>query len=286
MLAISMIYQAYIIVPYLSLDTLLKNRKLKNNAISILSVNVLQKNNEYSRLIDLVEEVQPDILLTMETDHKWDAALEKIESHYSNSFKIPKDNTYGMHFYTKLKTTDIREHYFISNDRPAIEAHLTDNNGNDFIFWGMHPPPPSPTEKPTSKQKDAELMKVAKLIRSLKSSSIVTGDFNNVCWSRSAKLFAKTANLKDARLGNGIHGTFPVRPNILRFPLDLLFSSQNIDIHELKTLSDIGSDHLPIFSTFTITNSKNSRPKPLESDEKETAETIIKEGEKAVETEE
>lgn len=285
-LGISILYQTIIIFPYLPTHHLFKKIKKQEKTISVISVNVLQKNEDYYKLIELVKNIQPDILLTMETNKKWEKAIEEFEQNYAFNYKIPKENRYGMHFYTNLKVNKAKEHYFVSDERPAIEVHLLDKDNNDFVFWGIHPPPPSPTEKPTSKQKDAELMKIAKLVRELKSPSIVTGDFNNVCWSRSAKLFAKISDLKDARLGKGIHGTFPVKPSILRFPIDLLFSSKEIEVHEIKALSDIGSDHLPFFSKFTIVNAGFHEVDKLESGLKEKANLIIKEGKEAVKTEE
>lgn len=283
-LSIAIVWQVYIIYPFLPLKPKSTLPKTKVNSISLISVNVLQSNKEYQRLISLVESVQPSILLTMETNGLWDEGLEKIENTYSFNYKIPKENRYGMHLYTNLEIKTIKEHYFISDETPSIEAHLVDLEGNEFIFWGVHPPPPSPTEKPTARQKDAELMKISKLIRGSNLPTLVAGDFNNVCWSRSAHLFSKVSTLKDARLGRGIFGTFPTRPSIFRFPLDLLFNSKAIEVNEIKVLSDIGSDHLPLFSKFTVTDGK-SNSQQLDTELKEEANTIIEEGKEAVKEE-
>lgn len=285
-LLIAISYQVSIILPYLPLKKVRKKQQENNRSISIISVNVLQKNTDYDKLIRLIESKQPDIVLTMETNKAWEKALEKIEASYPFSHKIPKENRYGMHFYTKLKVNKVTEHYFISDQRPAIEVHLADKTDTGFVFFGIHPPPPSPTEKPTSKQKDAELLKVAKLIRKLEIPSIITGDFNNVCWSRSAKLFSKISKLKDARLKNGIHGSFPTGPRIFRIPIDLIFTSKEIEVNEIRTLTDVGSDHLPIFSKFTIIRSNSNATKDLKPTVKQKINTIIKEGHKAVEEEE
>jgi len=244
----------------------------------MICINVLQSNTEYERLIDLVNNVQPDILLTMETNKAWEKALETIEGDYSYVYKVPKENRYGMHLYTNLKVTKAKEHYFVSDERPAIEAHMVDKNNTNFVFWGIHPPPPSPTEKRTSKQKDAELMMIAKLVRAEKTPCLVTGDFNNVCWSRSAKMFEKISELHDARKGNGIHGTFPVGPQIFRFPLDLLYNSEEIKVSEIKILPAIGSDHLPVFSSFTVTRANSQNNGALDSDLKEEANKMIDKG--------
>lgn len=290
-LFISIIYQLYIILPYISVSYIFKNRDTFNyetssKDISIVSSNVLQKNKEYHKLIELVKNIEPNILLTTETNKQWEEALKVLEDDFSYNHKIALDNRYGMHFYTNLKVIEAKEHFLLSEETPSIEALLEDNNGNRFVFWAIHPPPPSPTEKTTSRQNDAELMKVAKMITDTGYSSIVVGDFNDVSWSRSTKLFAKVSELKDVRLGRGIIGTFPVKPGMFRFPLDLIFSSEGIKVAEIKKLSDIGSDHFPLFSKFRILPSTSSSSKKMDSDLKKEADDIIEEGHKAVEEEE
>lgn len=289
-LLLAITYQIILILPYVSLKSIFKRKEPVNfstsgNEISIVTANVLQKNIEYHRLIGLVNNVEPDILLTTETNKLWEEALKEIEDDFSFNYKIALENRYGMHFYTKLEAIDIKEHFLISEETPSIEALFVDKNNNRFVFWGIHPPPPSPTEKPTSRQNNAELMKLAKLIRSSSYPSIVIGDFNDVCWSRNSRLFAQTSKLKDVRKGRGILGTFPVRPSIFRFPLDLIFCSNEMQVHQIKILSDIGSDHLPVFSKFSITSKDRTTKGKLETELKEEIEDIIEDGHKAVQDE-
>ncbi len=269
-------YQIGIIAPYISLRN---NEKIKReeDEISLISVNVLQKNIDYQRLIDLVNSNTPDILLTMETNNSWEKGMEPIENNYSFSHKVPKENRYGIHFYTNLEVVSSKTHYLISKDTPSVEILLKDKEGKLFTFLGVHPPPPSPTEKPTAKQKDAELMTMAKFIRKSTVPSVVTGDFNNVCWSKSAKLFAKTSLLKDARLGRGIYGTFPTQLPLFKFPLDLIFHSRNIIVNEINVLKNIGSDHLPLFATFSIEKS-TSKTKEISYEMNIKLDQIIEEG--------
>lgn len=289
-LLLSIIYQLYIILPYLPVSSIFKSKKIfnKNNrekAITIVSSNVLQKNKDYSKLIELVKTINPDILLTTETNNAWENALKAIENGFSYNYKIALENRYGMHLYTKLKAVKIKEHFLLSDQIPSLEAHLINDNGSRFVFWGVHPPPPSPTEKPTSKQNDAELAKLAKMITATGYPSIVVGDFNDVSWSRSVKLFAEISKLKDIRLGRGVFGTFPVKPAIFRFPLDLIFYSNGFRVVKFKRLLPIGSDHLPIFCRMTLLSSKDASSEELDADLKKKADKIIKEGQQAVEEE-
>ena len=279
LLLVSILHHLIIIFPYVFIKN--KSVLFSENKLSLLSVNVLQKNKNYDGLIKMIKEVNPDILLTMETNKKWEKALSEIELDFEHTYKIPKENRYGMHLFTKLKVEECKVHYLISEEHPSIEIRLKDKENNEFVFWGIHPPPPSPTEKPTSKQKEAELMKVAKSIRKHQLPTIVSGDFNTVCWSKSSKQFAKLSNLADARLKRGIYGTFPAQFWFLRFPVDLLYHSESIVITKLKTLPPWGSDHLPLFSEFFIRSSTFETKNYIDSEFKEEVNTIIEEGKKA-----
>lgn len=278
LLCLALLYQMKIILPYLSIVCQKNWPQKQDKTISVISVNVLQENDEYNRLINLIDEFQPDILFTLETNLKWEKALEAIEKYYPKMKKIPLENRYGMHFYTKLKVKEIQEHFLISEEFPSIEAQLEDKEGNNFIFWGIHPPPPSPTEEETSKKKDAELMKVATRVAKYELPTLVIGDFNNVAWSRSSKAFAKVSHLKDPRIGYGLCSTFPVNYRLLRFPLDLLFYSEGIEINKLQRMRDIGSDHFPLFSEFTVISEENKNPTSISEVDKEEAEETIKDG--------
>ncbi|WP_226063600.1 endonuclease/exonuclease/phosphatase family protein [Kaistella polysaccharea] len=272
-----------ILIPYTTLykRNTARNNTIDSNPISIISVNVYQFNEHYEKLINLVEEVQPDILLTMESDQNWENALTQIEDDYPNFKKVPLENTYGIHFYTKLKVDYIKVNYLIADDLPSIEASLFSENGMKFTFFGVHPPPPSPTEEDTAKERDGELLAVGKKVKEIQGPVIVVGDFNNVAWARSSILFRKTSELIDPRIGRGFVSTYHAKYKLLRFPIDLFFHSTDIFIEDFKTLRNIGSDHLPLFCSFFI-NTKNEVQKEdvetLEEEEEETVEEIIENG--------
>jgi len=252
-----------------------------SDSISMLSVNVYQFNNDYQRLIDLINQVNPDIVLTMESNKSWEVALSQLESKYPVSQKVAQENTYGMHFFTKLKVKSKQTHHFVSDDVPSITVELESRAGRSFKLYGVHPPPPSPTEEKTSKERDGELLSVAKNVRIRNQPVVVVGDFNNVAWARSSVLFRKTSELIDARIGRGMIGTFHARFWFLRCPIDLLFHSPEIFIAELKTLENIGSDHLPMYCRFFINtqnNNQDHRVETLASGKMEKVNSMIEDG--------
>ncbi|NLA62978.1 MAG: hypothetical protein GX857_07115, partial [Bacteroidales bacterium] len=99
-LFISMVYQLFIILPYVPIRSWLKKTEptsfeTSGKELSIVSSNVLQKNDEYHKLIDLVKNIQPDNLLTTETNKEWENALKVLEDNFSFNHKIALENRYG-----------------------------------------------------------------------------------------------------------------------------------------------------------------------------------------------
>ncbi|WP_337301760.1 endonuclease/exonuclease/phosphatase family protein [Sediminicola sp. 1XM1-17] len=276
-------YHVAILIPYTTLYK--KNTSInipkESELISIISVNVYQFNERYEELIKLVREVKPDILLTMESNQAWEDALAEIEEEYPNFKKVALENTYGIHFYTKLSVKSLKVNYFVADDLPSIEASLLTENGMSFTFFGVHPPPPSPTEEDTSRERDGELLSLGKKVLETKGPVIVVGDFNNVAWAKSSILFRKTSELIDPRIGRGFVSTFHAKYRLLRFPIDLFFHSTDIFIEEFKTLRNIGSDHLPLFCNFYINKKEDLQEEEVETldeEEKEEVEEMIEDG--------
>lgn len=276
-------YHLAVLIPYTRIYRKNNPTKIKKHSetVSIISVNVYQFNDRYDELIWLVKEVNPDILLTMESNQAWEDAISELEDDYPYFKKVALENTYGIHFYSKLKATSLKVNYFTADDLPSIEASLVTANGSTFSFFGVHPPPPSPTEEDNSKERDGELLSIGKRVLELNDPVIVVGDFNNVAWAKSSILFRKTSQLIDPRIGRGFISTYHAKYRLFRFPIDLFFHSTDIFIEEFKTLRRIGSDHLPLFCKFFINHKEDAQEEEvetLEEGEEEEVEKIIQDG--------
>lgn len=258
-----------------------KHSNISSKKITVISANVFQENKEYEKFINLIHKYSPDIFLTMESDKNWEKALSVLDLEYPYSIKIGLNNTYGMHFYSKLQMTEHQVHYFVADDLPSIEAKIKTNDNFNFTFFAIHPPPPSPTEEENSKERDGELLSVAKKIKANANTTVVLGDFNNVAWAKSSILFRKTSETIDGRIGRGFISSYHTKYWFLRFPIDLMFHTADVFVEELKTLETIDSDHFPIYSTFFI-NKKTAEQQDLietlEQEEHEIVQEVIVEG--------
>ncbi|SHG60993.1 Endonuclease/Exonuclease/phosphatase family protein [Chryseobacterium oranimense] len=283
LLVLLFVHHGVTLVKYTPLYPVKKYRQQHKSSqkLHFISANVYQFNKEYDRFIKLIEKYSPEMFLTMESNGEWEQAMRVLEKEYPFQHKVTLENTYGMHFYSKIEIKSAKTHYFVADDIPSIEAHLKTEDGFSFVFFGVHPPPPSPTEEETSKERDGDLLSAAKRVKDIHQPVIVVGDFNNVAWSKSSILFRKTSHLIDPRIGRSFVSTFHAKYRLLRFPIDLMFHSEDIFIKELKTLENFGSDHLPVYCEFFIDHHNDEQEEQVEgatAEEKAEAEEMIQEG--------
>jgi hypothetical protein len=89
-------------------------------------------------------------------------------------------------------------------------------------------------------------------MREAKEPVIVAGDFNDVAWSHTTRLFQRVSRLLDPRVGRAFYNTYNANYWFLRFPVDHLFHSEHFAMVEFKRLPHIGSDHFPIFTVLRL----------------------------------
>jgi endonuclease/exonuclease/phosphatase (EEP) superfamily protein YafD len=74
----------------------------------VLCANVLMSNRNAAGLRRLIEENDPDLVFTAETDAWWQQALQPLETSHPYTVLQPQDNTYGMLLYSRLELLDAR----------------------------------------------------------------------------------------------------------------------------------------------------------------------------------
>ncbi|SEP56130.1 Uncharacterized conserved protein YafD, endonuclease/exonuclease/phosphatase (EEP) superfamily [Neolewinella agarilytica] len=275
------LYQSYRILPYTGVWV----RQVKNAPsdyherpqISLMVANVLQTNTAYDRLISLVEEQQPDLLLTLESNADWEKALKSgLREHFPHSIDVPLENLYGMHLFSKLELQNPSVKFRIKDDIPSIDCKVDLSDGSRVNLHFLHPMPPSPSEDYSSVGRDAELALVGKQVGQHREPTIVAGDMNDVAWSHSSRLFRRLSGLLDPRHGRGLFATFHADYWFARWPLDHVYLSTHFKVIELKRLTHIGSDHFPVFVRlcFDPASPDPARPSPSTKDKEEADESI------------
>jgi len=214
----------------------------------LLISNVLMENEEHDRLLRVVRDTDPDVVLVVETNARWARALEPLAEEYPHVVRQPQENYYGMMLFSRLPIVDARVEFIVQEDIPSVHAVLELPSGHHVTLHGLHPRPPEPLRDQDSTPRDAELVIMGRAIREAGDvPTVVAGDLNDVAWSPVSELFMRLSGLLDPRVGRGFFNSFNANNPVFRYPLDHVFHSNHFRLCELRRLPHIGSDHFPMF---------------------------------------
>lgn len=224
------------------------------NTFSILLANVLIDNRESSKIIKAVEDSDPDIFLAMEVDQRWLNDLAILKQDYPHYMEQPNDKAYGMALYSRFPLKEKEIKYLKHENVPSFHAKVELTSGKEFMLHAVHPVPPMPSNKYPDNVGEAEvsLLKVGDFVANEEVPSIVAGDFNDVSWSNTARLFGESGGLANVRIGRGLFNTFDATSYTMRWPLDHFFVTEDFYLIDLKRLGHIGSDHFPLYAEFVL----------------------------------
>jgi endonuclease/exonuclease/phosphatase (EEP) superfamily protein YafD len=275
--------QGYKAWPYTPLATrqvkLAASPGTSKTSISLYISNVLQDNRNYQKTIDKINFHHPEIVITTETDAAWQKALSALHDQYPYRVAVPQDNKYGMHLFSKLPLKDPKVRFLMEDDIPSIRTQVQLESGDWITLFIVHPRPPVPNESKDSRDRDAEIILVARETKEIEGGIIVAGDFNDVAWSETTELFQKVSGFLDPRRGRGFFNTFHAKYPIFRWPLDHIFHSNHFRLKGIQRVKDIDSDHFPMFVHLSYEPEKKaSQPeeKPDGDTWKDANETIQK----------
>ena len=233
--------------------------------LTLLIANVLTPNRNARGLLDQVRRHDPDLVLTLESDAWWQAQLDAaLEAEWPETVKVPLDNLYGMHLYSRLPLVAPRVEWLIQEDIPSIHTGVRLRSGHEVHLHALHPRPPAPGESEESLWRDAELLLVGRRLHDQPAPCLVAGDLNDVAWARTTRLFCRVSGMLDPRRGRGMFSTFHARYPLLRWPLDHVFVSEHFTLRRLQRLEGFGSDHFPILASLCY--------RPARADEHDTPE--------------
>jgi endonuclease/exonuclease/phosphatase (EEP) superfamily protein YafD len=253
---------------------------VKDQELSILFYNVYMYNRNTSSFLDLASKVNADIILLAENDQYWCKGMQPLFAEYPFKVEVPLPNTYGMCLYSKLPLSSTEVKYLVEPDIPSIHTNVTLRSGQQLKLYCIHPEPPG--LRKSTKDRDAELVIVAKEIAKQKLPVLVAGDLNDVAWSSTTKLFGEISRCNDPRVGRGLYSTFNAKYPLLRWPLDHFFTSKEFTLNKIERLPKIGSDHFPIFIrvTYDPASASLNKTKVPEEEDMEKADEKLREEKK------
>lgn len=302
--------QLFFIAPYTPLYRRQMHASLaenNDNRVSLFIYNVLCDNREVQALHRLIRETDPDLILLSEPTHWWREHLSGLEAVYQHTLFAPQENQYGMLLYSRLELIDPEVRFLVDPEIPSFRVKVRLRSGQVVNFHGVHPRPPgikrqepgaagasgvgdagdaddaagkaASGEREDSDLRDAELSLVAKEVAGNGDEPVIVGgDFNDVAWSHSTRLFQRVGGFLDPRIGRGLYNSFDARHPVMRYPLDHVFASGHFRLVELRRLDAIGSDHFPILVVLDLDPGavlQQEKPEADAGDVEEAKEAIV-----------
>lgn len=245
-----------------------------SDVVRILTANVKQSNRDFPRLIQEIEAADPDIVILLEIDRRWQDGLQPIRARFPHRLEQPQENSYGMVLYSKLPLDEPAILFRVLDDVPSMRATVALPSGERFRLHAVHPEPPVPHADTLGR--DSEVILVSREVADDPLPSVVAGDLNDVAWSHTTRRFQRLSGLLDPRVGRGLYNTFDARYRLLRWPLDHLFHDARFRLAAMRRLPDIGSDHFPMLFEIALTPepAAEEAPSPPSQSDREEARNV------------
>ena len=255
--------------------------------LTLMVANVEKDNGQHEAVLETLRKHDPDLLLLIEINEAWSDALASLAPAYEHRTEVIRDEGLGIALWSKLPLHAAEVRHLVSERRASIFTEVALPAGGSARFVGLHPTPPglddaSKGGRRDSRVRDAELVLVAREVSERPNTRwIVAGDFNDVAWSHTTRLFKRLSGLKDPRVGRQLLNTYHADYPLLRYPIDQVFLSPGSTIQKLERVRLPGSDHFAIVASFDPRASGTSSDAPP-ADHTE-AEKIIEQGVKDAE---
>lgn len=245
--------------------------------ISVLTANVLQESRRGDEFLNLIREFAPDIFLAVETDEWWVSTLQELKDDYPYGIRYPLDTTYGIVLYSRLELIDAEIRFLVDEEIPSIHAFVPLAN-TQISLHAIHPDPPNPKYATETTERDAELLIVGRKAQENDEPTVVIGDFNDVAWSHTSRLFQRVSGLIDPRVGRGFYNTFHAEWPLFRWPMDHIYHSTHFRLARLERGPYFGSDHFPVYAELELdpeASIEQTEPTADPAEEKEATEKIV-----------
>lgn len=230
------------IAPYYSTPT---NTDLTTD-FKIFSNNFFVPNDNFEELQSIISAENPDIFVIEEAAFAWNTEKEAYRETYPYLTMTEEVGPFGIVMGSKYPT--IYEHITLG-DYPVIDAQakIGDETIRIIVIHTNHP-----LSSELMKQRNKVFEELALLVQESTLATLVIGDFNSTMWSPYFQKLIEDSELQDSRLGFGILTTWNENFWPLKIPIDHILTTSDIQIVDLHTGTNAGSDHLPIIAELSL----------------------------------
>ena len=211
--------------------------------LRVVAINVETSNRRADLVLDFLHRADADVILLMEVDDRWLAALAPLRAAYPHVLAEPRDDNFGIVLFSRLPTTNSNVIALGDAAVPSIEATVT-AGGRQIHLLGTHALPPGTPEY--ARLRNDQFRQIAAHVRRQTLPTVVVGDLNATPWSPYFADLLRESGLKNSSQGLGLFGSWPAWLPLGRLPLDHCLISASIQTSGKRVGPQVGSDHLPV----------------------------------------
>jgi endonuclease/exonuclease/phosphatase (EEP) superfamily protein YafD len=217
---------------------------------TVYSANIYKSNNDLSRLSDVLQETDPEIVMLLEVRPVHVEQLRPAMQRYPYSIVNTSFAASGIGIVFLSKFPILNNHLtkLSEHGNGIIEAEL-EIDKKPVMFYGIHARRPGVDNFDERKE---QFITLAHKISKQTLPVIAVGDLNSTPFTPNFRELIEISGLRDSRTGFGWQPSWPTNFPLFWIPIDHILVSQGVHVHKRATGSRIGSDHYPVLAELSI----------------------------------
>ena len=226
----------------------LSAEKPKTRSYSLVWFNVHTGNDSKSEVLNYLIDRDPDFICLGEVNRLWLQHLGALSEKWPHQVLQPRDDNFGMAVYSKFP---FKYRQKLDLDVPCIQFEIENDVNKSFSVFVGHPVPPVGARFTGSR--DRYLRLISDTMSVTQKPFAVVGDFNATPWHYPVEQMIKRHQLSyvSPSFMQPLL-TWPIGFLPVGIPIDLFLTQPGILVHALKRGPDLGSDHRPIETFFSV----------------------------------
>jgi len=209
--------------------------------LTVMTANVNIANADYQSFLDLVTETPPDMLLVVEINAAWTAAISELADLYPHQVRVPRSDEFGIALLSRIPLGERQSRQLGTTAAIDVRAR---HAGREIRIIGAHLKPPVTTA--WAEERNRQLAELAALAREEADPLLVIGDFNITPYSPLFTRYLEPSGLRDARRARGWTFSWPTFLPLLGIPIDHCLISKQFAVLDHRRGRAFGSDHYPV----------------------------------------
>ncbi|MDQ6436922.1 endonuclease/exonuclease/phosphatase family protein [Mesorhizobium sp. LHD-90] len=216
-------------------------------AFKLMQLNLRYDNATPEQVLSMIGRVKPDVLTLDEVSDMWVEKLKLIQAAYPYRIQCPyPTGLFGVAILSRRPfAAGTTPH---CDGRGAFALATIDFGGKTLDVAALHLGWPWPYPQYW------EVGGLTPFFREIGKTAILAGDLNAAPWSRTPARVAEAGGLTPMpspgstwmRLG------VPATLFYAGLPIDNVFAKGDVEVHSIRTLDPVGSDHLPVLVDFSL----------------------------------